>query len=394
MKRVLTFMGGFLITLYGVAQTDPKSEEDFKKLILSHPENYDPIVGIFLPKGYSLKYLNGQLQKTQELPTPVSKCVIVRKGSCFVALGLPITTSTNLSTFNCTFTATSNPGTYYFGDQKVQINSEGNIEWTNEIPIDDLAKHYKTSVSDLMKLGYKEITKNEWVKIFPTKWDIDQAIKEFDKEKESGPSTGTGFALTNSGLIVTNYHVIEGAKSIIIKGVNKNFNISYKATIVVSDARNDLAILMIDDPRFTGFQALPYLIRNGPVDVGESIFVLGYPLTASMGEEVKLTNGIISSKTGFEGDISMYQISAPVQPGNSGAPLFDSQGNIIGIVSAKHTQAENVGYAIKANYLQNLFDIMSSPPKLPIANTISTKSLPEKVKILSNFVFIVSVNEN
>jgi S1-C subfamily serine protease len=113
-----------------------------------------------------------------------------------------------------------------------------------------------------------------------------------------------------------------------------------------------------------------------------------------MGEEVKLTNGIISSKTGFEGDISMYQISAPVQPGNSGAPLFDSQGNIIGIVSAKHTQAENVGYAIKANYLQNLFDIMSSPPKLPIANTISTKSLPEKVKILSNFVFIVSVNEN
>ena len=112
-----------------------------------------------------------------------------------------------------------------------------------------------------------------------------------------------------------------------------------------------------------------------------------------MGEEVKLTNGIISSKTGYEGDISMYQISAPVQPGNSGGPLFDSQGNVIGIVSAKLTQAENVGYAIKASYLQNLFDIMSTAPKLQTVNTISTKSLSEKVKVLSNFVYIILIND-
>lgn len=63
------------------------------------------------------------------------------------------------------------------------------------------------------------------------------------------------------------------------------------------------------------------------------------------GVDVKLTNGIVSARTGFHGDVSQYQISAPVQPGNSGGPLFDSKGNIIGVVSAKHAGAENAGYA-------------------------------------------------
>jgi S1-C subfamily serine protease len=127
--------------------------------------------------------------------------------------------------------------------------------------------------------------------------------------------------------------------------------------------------------------------------VGESVFVLGYPLTATMGTEIKLTNGIISAKTGFQGDITAYQISVPIQPGNSGAPLFDDQGNLIGIVNAKHLLAENAGYAIKVNYLKNLIELIDNPPVLPSLNNISSKSLPEKVKVLSNFVFIISINE-
>nr|WP_277266111.1 trypsin-like peptidase domain-containing protein [Prevotella corporis] len=79
----------------------------------------------------------------------------------------------------------------------------------------------------------------------------------------------------------------------------------------------------------------------------EDIFVLGYPLVQTMGEDVKLTTDVISSKTGFQGDVSQYQISAAIQPRNSGGPLFDSRGNLIGIVPAKHKGTENVGYAIK-----------------------------------------------
>lgn len=108
-----------------------------------------------------------------------------------------------------------------------------------------------------------------------------------------------------------------------------------------------------------------------------------------MGDEIKLTTGVISSKTGFQGDVTLYQISAPIQPGNSGGPLFDKKGNVIGIVSAKHTGAENVGYAIKTLYLRNLVESCVNASIIPTANTVSTLPLTGKVKSEKNFVFLI-----
>lgn len=209
----------------------------------------------------------------------------------------------------------------------------------------------------------------------------------------SETSSGTGFAISSNGYIVTNHHVINNAKKIEIKGVNKNYQQSYSAEVVISDERNDLAVLKISDPLFSSLGTIPYALRNNLADVGENVFVLGYPMTTTMGTEIKLTNGIISSKTGFQGDISTYQISAPVQPGNSGGPLFDNSGNLIGIVNAKHGLAENAGYAIKVSYLKSLIELINTPPNIPSINTISNKTLPEKVKLLSDFVYIIVVND-
>ena len=200
--------------------------------------------------------------------------------------------------------------------------------------------------------------------------------------------SGTGFALSN-GYLVTNYHVIEGARSITIKGIKGVFHTAYNAEVVAIDKYNDLALLKINDSRFPGFGTIPYKIKTNTSDVGEEIFVLGYPLTSSMGDEIKLTTGVISSKTGFQGDVSLYQISAPVQPGNSGGPLFDSKGNIIGVVSSKHTGAENVGYAIKASYLKNLVESSASSSIIPTNNTISGQPLTGKVKSVKNYVFLI-----
>ncbi len=100
----------------------------------------------------------------------------------------------------------------------------------------------------------------------------------------------------------------------------------------------------------------------------------------------------ISSKTGFQGDIGSYQISAPVQPGNSGGPLFDSQGNLIGIINAKHIGAENASYAVKSRYLLNLMDLLSEPPEFPSKNLLVGKSLPSQVEIVKKFVYIIEVN--
>ena len=199
--------------------------------------------------------------------------------------------------------------------------------------------------------------------------------------------TGTGFALKN-GYIVTNNHVVDGASSILVQGINGT-TVEYKAEVVAVDKNNDLALIRINDYRFNGFGSIPYSIKETLCDVGSDVFVLGYPLTSYMGEEIKLTNGIISSRSGYQGDITTYQISAPVQPGNSGGPMFDKNGNVVGIVNAGIPGAENVGYAIKTSYLFNLINTSVSNAIIPRNNTISTMSLSEKVKVLRNYTFYI-----
>jgi len=233
-------------------------------------------------------------------------------------------------------------------------------------------------------------------KIYPLRNDIisirESESKRQEKEIEKSPSTGTGFAISSDGLIVTNYHVIENANSIKVKGINGNFSQSLNAEVIQEDKTHDLVILKITDPKFKTLGVIPFKVKPSISDVGEDVFVLGYPLTATMGDEVKLTTGIISSKTGFQGNLSQYQISAPIQPGNSGGPLFDKSGNIIGVINSKHVDTENVGYAIKGSYLQNNIDVLSQNISQPNTGLILNKSLPEKVKILRNYVFIIEVN--
>ena len=225
-------------------------------------------------------------------------------------------------------------------------------------------------------------------KVYPTMSMYSNVLKKH-VEEETKPTlwTGTGFALANNYL-VTNFHVVEDAKSISVQGINGNFNNKFGATIVATDKINDLAILKINGSNISN-SSIPYSVKTTTSEVGEDVFVLGYPLTSTMGDEIKLTTGVISSKSGFQGDVSLYQLSAPIQPGNSGGPLFDTKGNIIGIVSAKHKGAENVGYAIKASYLKNLME--STIPKniLPQTNRISAQNLSGKVKAVKNYIYYI-----
>jgi S1-C subfamily serine protease len=200
--------------------------------------------------------------------------------------------------------------------------------------------------------------------------------------------SGTGFAL-KSGYIVTNYNVVDNATSIFIQGTNGTLKKNVQASVIAVDKINDLALLKVADSAFIGFRSIPYSIQTSVSEVGEDIFVLGYPLISTMGDEIKLTTGIISSKSGFLGDMALYQISAPIQPGNSGGPVFNNKGNLIGIVTAKHKGTENVGYAIKTSYLNNLVESSISSSILPANNQLTGLSLSEKVKKLKNCVFMI-----
>lgn len=247
--------------------------------------------------------------------------------------------------------------------------------------------YYISFEQGLFNLLSDDKEKQLYIKMFPS------ATDNIANAPSEGASSGTGYAISSNGYIVTNHHVTNGATSIKIRGVNGDFSKTYTAKVIIEDKNNDLSIIKIDDPSFTSLGTIPYIIGNRASDVGSSVFVLGYPLRATMGDEVKLTNGIISSKSGFQGDVTSYQITAPVQPGNSGGPLFDDKGSVIGIINAKHTGAENVSYAIKASYLMNLIDLIPTPPKLQTISTVSGKPLTEQVKILKKFTYIIEVNQ-
>ena len=117
-------------------------------------------------------------------------------------------------------------------------------------------------------------------------------------------------------------------------------------------------------------------------------------MISTMGTEIKLTTGVISSRSGFKGDVSTYQVSAPVQPGNSGGPLFNYKGELIGIINAKHSNAENVSYAIKSSYIKNLIESFTNDNLFPTNNIISDKNLSYQVKSLTPFVYIIQCTNN
>jgi S1-C subfamily serine protease len=204
-------------------------------------------------------------------------------------------------------------------------------------------------------------------------------------------SSGSGFAISSRGLIVTSYHVVKDATRIQVRGVNGNFDVAYKAKILTFDRINDIAILEISDPLFTNLAEIPYQVSFNISDVGDDVFVLGYPLRALMGDEIKLTNGLISSRSGFQGDITSYQVSAPVQPGNSGGPLFNKDGDVIGIINAR-LSIESVSYAVKTPYLKTMLDSYGNNNNLPTINLIRNLTLSDKVKAIRNFVYIIETN--
>ena len=141
--------------------------------------------------------------------------------------------------------------------------------------------------------------------------------------------------------------------------------------------------------------SIPYGLDFKIKDIGSDVFALGYPMADVLGDDIKYTEGTISSKTGIEGDISTYQISVPIQPGNSGGPLFDENGNVVGITSSilnrEMFDSENVNYAIKISYLKNLIDVL--PKKIKPNNTENLKSKPktEKIKVIRSFIPIIRV---
>ena len=223
-------------------------------------------------------------------------------------------------------------------------------------------------------------------KIFPNS-NSSPAVKDENEWK----GNGTGFLLNCQGYIATNYHVVEDAKKIVVEAQLDGANtVDLEATIVASDKQNDLSIIKVSFGNEDQCK-IPYAIESNLANVSEDIYTLGFPMALSgMGKEIKFTDGVISSKSGPNGNPVLYQISAPIQGGNSGGPCFNSANNIIGINSSKlvSTEIENVSYAIKVNYLL----ILANSFGVDVSNT-SSKHLNRvnAIKEISNYVFLIKI---
>ena len=123
------------------------------------------------------------------------------------------------------------------------------------------------------------------------------------------------------------------------------------------------------------------------------MFTLGYPR-----EDVVYGEGALSARSGFEGDTAFYQISIPVNPGNSGGPLLDERGNLIGVVSGRQNDVESAAFATKSSYLVRLVDSLQNaapavPYNLPRYNYLAGSPRPQQLKKLQDYVFVVKVYE-
>ena len=372
-------------------------ERIFKQLITNRllEKDYDLIEGIWDLKANTLTYINGQLKDAETANTKIGIIKIDNNFSIFVI---------NKSKTN-DYIEKDYRDSYYtfyrmdkdaYGILKFNSGEGRLVRFDKVVAVNKMTDNHLRNSYPSVYGSYKIdcYEEKELARVYPTLYDIQNAKTQAEeKAKEEAPRSGTGFAISKDGLIVTNYHVIANAKSIKVRGINNDFDSKYTLSIVREDIANDLVILKIDDTSVKINSVIPFIIKKTPSEVGEDIFVLGYPLTATMGEEIKLTTGIVSSKTGFQGDVNQYQISAPIQPGNSGGPVFDKKGNIVGVISSKHLDTENVGYSIKSQYLLNLIDIL--PQRIPNSTTsiLVNKSLADQVKILKSFVFIIEVNQ-
>ena len=202
--------------------------------------------------------------------------------------------------------------------------------------------------------------------------------------------SGTGFALTADGYLVTSAHVIKGADSLLVESRDHH---RYHAERVYADTKHDLAILRIKDRNFKPFSKLPYTFKAGQADLGERVYTLGYPR-----EDVVYGEGALSARSGYDGDTAFYQVSIPLNPGNSGGPLLDGQGNLIGVVSSRQDDVLGAAFATKSSYLMRLVDSLKNkqsaqPYRMPRTNQLAGTARSQQVRRLQEFVFVVKVYE-
>lgn len=221
---------------------------------------------------------------------------------------------------------------------------------------------------------------------------IVEGITKSNKKASYAPANleGSAFALNNNGFIITSFHMVNGADSIFVQNAATERSLT---KLVFTDSKLDLAILQIQNTELSKNWQVPFSFKEKITDVGEKVFTLGFPR-----REMVYGEGSLSALSGYSNDTSMYQISIPVNPGNSGGPLLDEAGNVIGVIRGKISGAEATGFAIKSNEIIKSINLIEadSIKKGLLTQSHKKSSLrnlkrSEQIKRINPYVFNVLV---
>jgi serine protease Do len=252
-----------------------------------------------------------------------------------------------------------------------------------------------------MMIFYNQSKENDSYRVLVN--DLKNTKIEVDKIKQqNGTATSikpqpkvnfmaTGFLIDGNGYIITNAHVITPMKNNIY--VENKKGEYYRAVAVSTDLQADLAILKIADTAFSFAGNLPYSIKRNNSDLGEQIFTLGFPR-----REIVYGAGYLSAKSGQEGDSTAYQLTIPANPGNSGGPVINSNGEIIGVITGRNTNADGVTYATKSKNIVRMIEELKKTDKqyqdvsTPAGNGLKGMDRVRQIKKLEDCIFMVVGN--
>jgi S1-C subfamily serine protease len=233
--------------------------------------------------------------------------------------------------------------------------------------------------------------------------------KSKPKQVAKGPppkkssTSGSGFFISKLGHVLTNQHVVDNCQKVTIGDDTKK---QVTANVLETDRRNDLALLKISSMQMAsaetkslirklGIKIAPLasdgLLRSEGVELGEDVLVAGYPYGDIFSNSIKVTKGIVSANRGLGDDTGQFQIDAAVQPGNSGGPIYDGNGNIVGVVVSQlnkmkfakeiGSMPENVNFGIKASTVRQFLTASGLTTKWSKRSKgISTKELAKIAK--------------
>ena len=218
-----------------------------------------------------------------------------------------------------------------------------------------------------------------------------QLIQKVNKNLPAPPPsdvryTGTGFALTNDGYFVTAYHVISDGDSVYIQNQDGGY---FKAFLVDFNAKTDLAILKVEKKNFRfGKGEIPYTFATGKIGLGATIYTLGYPK-----DEIAYNEGYISGKNGFQGNDQQYTLALPAGHGQSGSPVLDEKGNVLGLLTAVGSQSEANTYAVSSKALLDLLHTIPNANSLhlPKTNQLGRMSRENQIDKMQAYTFSVKV---